>query len=79
MIRAALRIDGCWIDGDWVAAREHGKEPLSWRIADAVRGVGADGLIERSRRAPDLWHLVLFRWNVRHGAAVRLAEEPSRK
>lgn len=53
---------------DWIAALDRGDVPASWEVADKARAVGATGLIDRSRRVPALWHLVLFDW--KEGAAV---------
>ncbi|WP_368074223.1 hypothetical protein [Curtobacterium sp. SGAir0471] len=44
--------------------------PTSWLVRDRLVALGADGLIDPSRKRPGLWHLVLFRWNtadVPHG------------
>lgn len=49
---------------DWQSAVAHGAEPASWRVRDWIEARGARGLIDPSRKAPGLWHLVLFRWNV---------------
>lgn len=45
--------------------------PPSWSVRDWIEAQGADGLIDPSRKAPGLWHLVLFRWNVPGGPIVR--------
>ena len=39
------------------------KPATSWRASDAARAAGADGMIFHSRKAPPLWHIVLFAWN----------------
>ena len=49
---------------DWQAVAALGGEPASWRARDWVERIGAKGLIDPSRKAPGLWHLVLFGWNV---------------
>lgn len=54
---------------DWQASLGHGREPASWTVSDRAREHGV-GLLERSRRAPAEWHLVLFRWNEPDGAQV---------
>ena len=59
---ANFGIDPAQAAEDWVTARERGEEPPSWAVADQVRATGAAGLVDPSRRAPELWHLVLFRW-----------------
>lgn len=58
--------------GPWQEALSQGIEPLSWSVRDALVALGANGLIDPSRRANGLWHLVLFQWNVDGGAKVRL-------
>ena len=68
---AALEIDPAAAKQDWIAALDRGETPPSWRVADRARAVGAAGLIDRSRRAPGQWHLVLFGW----GDNVRVAGE----
>lgn len=40
-----------------------GQEPPSWGVRDRLQQLGANGLIDPSRKAPGLWHLVLFAWN----------------
>lgn len=60
---AALGIDTSRVREDWIAALDRGEEPPSWRVADRLRAIGADGLIDGSRRAPGEAHIVLFRWN----------------
>jgi len=49
--------------GDWQRALAHSETPSSWRARDWIEASGAVGLIDPSRRAAGLWHLVLFRWN----------------
>lgn len=67
---AALGIDAAAARADWQAALAGGEKPPSWQVSDRARALGADGLIDASRRAPGLWHLVLFRWDAR---SVRVA------
>jgi len=62
---------------DWQDIVRAGGEAPSWAVANAVRALGANGLIDPSRKAPGLWHLVLFSWNVPGGAEVELADAPS--
>lgn len=50
--------------GAWQQAVDSGAEPASWRARRWIEAQGANGLIDPSRQAPGLWHLVLFRWNV---------------
>lgn len=47
-----------------------GEEPPSWTVRRRLEELGAHGLIDPSRKAPGLWHLVLFRWNERGAAQV---------
>ena len=55
---------------NWQEVVAKGQEPLSWRVRDWVEAQGAMGLIDPSRRAPGLWHLVLFQWRVLGSAIV---------
>lgn len=57
----------------WRAALKAGKEPESWQIADQIRGLNADGLIDVSRHIPGGWHLVLFKWNGPGGPKLRVS------
>ncbi len=57
---------------DWQDIVKAGGEAPSWQVADVIRSLGANGLIDPSRQVPGLWHLVLFRWNEPGGAEVRL-------
>lgn len=50
--------------GAWQQSVDSGAEPASWRVRRWIEAQGANGLIDPSRQAPGLWHLVLFRWNV---------------
>ena len=67
---SGLGIDPTRVVEDWIAALDRSEEPPSWAAADHARALGAVGLIDQSRRAPDEWHLVLFRWNGGDGAAI---------
>jgi len=49
---------------DWQLVAAAGETPPSWAIRNWIEKAGASGLIDPSRHAPGLWHLVLFRWNV---------------
>ncbi|WP_458386712.1 RES domain-containing protein [Rhizobium pisi] len=60
----------------WRAALAAGKEPPSWRTADAARAAGADGIIDRSRSIPGGWHLNLFHWNALGGPSVEVSGDP---
>lgn len=48
----------------WQEQAATSAEPPSWRARTWIEAQGANGLIDPSRQAPGLWHLVLFRWNV---------------
>ena len=56
---------------DWQHHVAAGEEAPSWRVRDQVQSLGAKGLIDPSRHAPGLWHLVLFEWNAPGAPAVR--------
>jgi len=56
----------------WQAIAEAGGTPQSWTVRDRLIEVGANGLIDPSRKSPSLWHLVLFRWNVADAPSARL-------
>ncbi|MDH7974499.1 RES family NAD+ phosphorylase [Sphingomonas sp. AR_OL41] len=63
----------------WQEQAAMGDEPPSWRVRAWIEARGANGLIDPSRKAPGLWHLVLFRWNVPGAPVVvpYLPGEPS--
>jgi hypothetical protein len=56
----------------WRKILAAGGRPPSWDVADAVRSIDADGLIDRSRLRPGAWHVTLFRWNALGGPHVQL-------
>ncbi|WIB00378.1 MULTISPECIES: RES family NAD+ phosphorylase [unclassified Curtobacterium] len=58
----------------WQHLADAGGTPASWSVRDRLIEVGATGLIDPSRKRPDLWHLVLFRWNEPNAPTVRLRE-----
>jgi RES domain-containing protein len=60
---SAVGIDPADAQAPWQDTVAQGREPPSWRVANRLRDLGAHGLIDPSRKAPGLWHLVLFRWN----------------
>ena len=60
---SAVGIDPAAAAASWREAVARGGEPPSWSVARRLKELGADGLIDPSRQAPGLWHLVLFRWN----------------
>ncbi len=72
----ALGIEPDASNESWRPALAAGREPASWRNADAARAAGADGIIDRSRLIPGGWHLALFRWNRLGGPSVTVAGEP---
>jgi RES domain-containing protein len=57
----------------WRDRLAQGLEPSSWAVRSGLEQMGAEGLIDPSRKAPGLWHLVLFRWNGENAAKVRVA------
>jgi RES domain-containing protein len=48
----------------WQELAANGGVPASWGVRERLEGAGAHGLIDPSRTASGLWHLVLFRWNI---------------
>jgi hypothetical protein len=71
-----LGIDRELSNAPWRLALAAGREPLSWRNADAVRAIGADGIIDRSRMIPGGWHVDLFRWNELGGPSIVVCGDP---
>lgn len=59
----AAGIDRADAAAPWQEAAARGGTPRSWLVRDRVEALGADGLIDPSRAASGLWHLVLLRWN----------------
>jgi RES domain-containing protein len=59
----AIGLDPADAAADWQGTVAAGGTPPSWRVRAALEQRGAVGLIDPSRRRPDLWHLVLFAWN----------------
>lgn len=59
---------------DWQSIVAAGGEPLSWKVRDWIQARGGNGLIDPSRQAPGVWHLVLFCWNAGAGPRVRLRD-----
>lgn len=72
----ALGIDREASNQSWRTAMEEGRDPPSWKNADAARYLPADGIIDRSRHIPEGWHLNLFRWNELGGPTVEIAGDP---
>lgn len=54
----------------WQKIVQNGGAPPSWMLRKKLEQCGARGLIDPSRKAPGLWHLVLFAWNCPDGARV---------
>ncbi|MBY0519946.1 MAG: RES family NAD+ phosphorylase [Sphingomonas sp.] len=73
---AALGIDRDQSNVNWRVELAAGREPASWRNADAAREIGADGIIDRSRHIPGGWHVTLFRWNQPGAPSVAVAGTP---
>jgi RES domain-containing protein len=69
---AAIGLDRDHAFAPWQEVVKAGGEAPSWMVADQLRAMGANGLIDPSRTAPGLWHLVLFRWNQTNGPRVSL-------
>jgi len=63
-------IDPADANAPWQKTVATGGTPPSWQVANMLRKLGANGLIDPSRNAPDLWHLVLFNWNTENHSVV---------
>jgi hypothetical protein len=61
--RSAAGVDLEDATAPWQQVVADGGAPTSWLVRDRLVALGADGLIDPSRKRPGLWHLVLFRWN----------------
>lgn len=59
----------------WQEIVARGATPRSWAVRDRLVACGANGLIDPSRKAPGLWHLVLFSWNKNDAPQVHLIDE----
>lgn len=66
---AALGFDATLAAVPW-----HEAPPPSWTIVEMLIARGANGVIDPSRKRPDLFHLALFRWNEPGAPTVTLAE-----
>ena len=78
-LRDASALAGFGIDladavAPWQEIVAAGGVPPSWTVRDRLVSAGADGLIDPSRKAPGLWHLVLFRWNADYAPTVRVTD-----
>lgn len=76
-LRDANTLEAAGIDladavAPWQDIAAAGGTPSSWAVRDRLLEVGANGLIDPSRKSPGLWHLVLFRWNQADAPTVRL-------
>ncbi|WP_094770552.1 RES family NAD+ phosphorylase [Microbacterium gorillae] len=69
----AVGIDLADAVAPWQDIAAAGGTPSSWAVRDRLLEVGANGLIDPSRKSPGLWHLVLFRWNEADAPTVRPA------
>jgi RES domain-containing protein len=56
----------------WQEVVAAGGIPTSWSVRDRLEALGAQGLVDPSRKAPGLWHLVLFSWNQDDSPAVHV-------
>jgi RES domain-containing protein len=56
----------------WQEIAASGGVPGSWDVRRRLAELGASGLIDPSRKAPGLWHLVLFKWNDTGEASVAI-------
>jgi RES domain-containing protein len=56
---------------DWQGAVAAGCTPPSWRVREALQSLGANGLIDPSRKRPGLWHLTLFNCNTDGAPSVQ--------
>lgn len=64
--RAACQAAGVDLEdavAPWQEVLKAGGEPSSWRVRRQLDAIGANGLIDPSRKSPGLWHLTLFQWN----------------
>jgi len=60
-------------DAPWRDRGLEGEKPKPWTLADRVRFIGCDGLIDPSKLKKGAWHLVLFEWNQPNRPEVRPA------
>ncbi|HEY8360353.1 MAG TPA: RES domain-containing protein [Ramlibacter sp.] len=71
---ATIGIDPADAAAPWQEDAQSGGSPRSWAVRDRLVEVGANGLIDPSRKRPGLWHLVLFRWNESNAPVVRVID-----
>lgn len=58
----------------WQEIVNEGGIPYSWNVRNRLESLGVNGLIDPSRKAPGLWHLVLFSWNNNSQSHVNIIE-----
>ncbi|WP_446924688.1 RES family NAD+ phosphorylase [Klebsiella pneumoniae] len=58
----------------WQEIVNKGSEPSSWNVRNRLEALEVNGLIDPSRKAPGLWHLVLFSWNKNARTRVNIIE-----
>ena len=66
---------------DWRLDVAEAREPASWRLTDALRGAGAQGVLVPSYAAgagPGNLNLVLWSWNKPEGAEVAVIDDHGR-
>lgn len=71
---AKLGIDPADAMAPWQHVAAAGGTPSSWSVRDRLIQAGANGLIDPSRKRPDLWHLVLFHWNAPDSPTAHLRD-----
>lgn len=60
---ASIGVDVDAAAAPWQDDVAAGRTPVSWGVREMLLELGAQGLIDPSRRRPGLWHLTLFTWN----------------
>lgn len=58
----------------WQEMVKEGGVPPSWAVRNRLESLGVNGLIDPSRKATGLWHLVLFSWNNNSQSHVKMIE-----
>jgi RES domain-containing protein len=72
----SVGIDPADAAADWQRAVAAGGTPPSWGVREALQSLGANGLIDPSRKQPQLWHLTLFNWNAPGAPSVGEVSRP---
>ena len=72
----SMGIDPADAAADWQEVVAAGRSPSSWKVRQLLESYGAQGLIDPSRKQPNLWHLTLFSWNTAGAPTVREAAFP---